>query len=75
MITNHGSTAKYVSEWPSSGAVAAKEDQIDPLNAMPPPSQRPSPDQPFPLSTKRQRSSIPKSTTPNDASVPCIFFQ
>ena len=28
---------------------------------MPPPNQRPSPDQPFPLSTNRQVSTIPKA--------------
>ncbi len=28
---------------------------------MPPPNQRPAPDQPFPLSTDRVRSSIPKA--------------
>ena len=42
--------------------VEVKEDadQVDPLNMMPPPNQRPSPDQPFPLSTDRQKSGIPK---------------
>ena len=30
---------------------------------MPPPNQRPAPDQPFTLSTNRQRSTIPKSGT------------
>ena len=34
--------------------------EIDPLNMMPPPNQRPSPDQPFALPTDRQKSSIPK---------------
>lgn len=29
---------------------------------MPPPNQRPSPGQPFPLSIERQRSTIPKAT-------------
>ena len=33
---------------------------IDPLNMMPPPNQRPSPNQPFPLPINRQTSSIPK---------------
>ena len=28
---------------------------------MPPPNQRPAPDQPFPLSTRREKSTIPKS--------------
>jgi cytochrome c heme-lyase len=62
--TNHGSTT-YVSECPSSGATSMKQDQIDPLNAMPPPNQRPAPDQPFALSTKREKSTIPKATEPN----------
>lgn len=34
---------------------------VDPLNMMPPPNQRPAPDQPFPLPTHRQESSIPKA--------------
>jgi len=57
--SKHGST--YVSECPSSGAIASKQDEVDPLNAMPPPNQRPAPDQPFPLSTKREKSTIPKA--------------
>jgi len=36
--------------------------EIDPLNMMPPPNQRPSPDQPFALPTDRQKSSIPKAS-------------
>ncbi|CAD5216912.1 unnamed protein product [Bursaphelenchus xylophilus] len=58
-----GNCQAYVSECPSS-AGAANPHQIDPLNAMPPPNQRPAPDQPFPLSTKRERSTIPKATEP-----------
>lgn len=30
---------------------------------MPPPNQRPAPDQPFPLSTEREISTIPKAGT------------
>lgn len=37
---------------------------IDPRNMMPPPNQQPSPDQPFPLSTKRQPSTIPRADKP-----------
>lgn len=36
-------------------------DQVNPLNMMPPPNQQPAPDQPFPLPTARQISSIPKA--------------
>jgi len=36
-------------------------DYIDPNNMMPPPNQRPSPDQPFPLSTDRAKSNIPNA--------------
>ncbi|XP_057318798.1 holocytochrome c-type synthase [Microplitis mediator] len=36
--------------------------QINPMNMMPPANQNPAPDQPFPLPTERQVSSIPKST-------------
>ncbi|XP_041064183.1 holocytochrome c-type synthase isoform X3 [Carcharodon carcharias] len=37
------------------------EDDIDPSNMMPPPNQKPSPDQPFPLSVAREESSIPRT--------------
>lgn len=56
----------WVSECPSSNAglvMDKKTDDIDPLNMMPPPNQRPSPDQPFPLPTDRQKSTIPKAGT------------
>ncbi|XP_075235460.1 cytochrome c heme lyase [Lycorma delicatula] len=36
---------------------------VDPRNMMPPPNQSPAPDQPFPLPTKREISSIPKAGT------------
>ena len=36
---------------------------VDPRNMMPPPNQRPSPDQPFDLPIERQKSSIPKAGT------------
>lgn len=36
-------------------------DDIDPANMMPPPNQRPSPDQPFALSIDRQTSTIPRA--------------
>lgn len=39
-----------------------KENDIDPTNMMPPPNQRPAPDQPFLLSTDRVKSTIPKVT-------------
>lgn len=35
---------------------------VNPLNMMPPANQKPAPDQPFPLPTDRQTSSIPKVT-------------
>jgi len=55
--------APYPSECPMSSEAQAKTAQqgdINPTNMMPPPNQRPSPDQPFPLSTNRVSSSIPK---------------
>jgi len=55
----------WYSECPSAvaaGAAAAPTD-IDPTNMMPPPNQRPSPDQPFSLELKREVSSIPKAGT------------
>ena len=36
---------------------------VDPRNMMPPPNQRPSPDQPFDLPIERQKSTIPKAGT------------
>lgn len=35
---------------------------VNPLNMMPPANQQPAPNQPFPLPTNRQTSSIPKVT-------------
>lgn len=39
----------------------ASSEKIDPSNMMPPPNQRPAPDQPFSLPTERIVSSIPKA--------------
>jgi len=59
---------EWVSECPSAPGVElvpvpADADAVDPLNMMPPPNQRPSPGQPFPLPIHRQTSSIPKAGT------------
>ena len=51
--------ATYPSECPMSGS-AAKNSDVNPLNMMPPANQMPAPDQPFPLSTARVTSNIPK---------------
>lgn len=64
----------YPSECPMSEDYQAKatsepvinNENIDPTNMMPPPNQRPSPDQPFGLSTARVTSSIPKFAQKND---------
>lgn len=48
----------YPSECPMSGS--SDKSDINPLNMMPPANQMPAPDQPFPLSTARITSSIPK---------------
>ena len=37
------------------------KDEVNPLNMMPPPNQRPQPDQPFSLDTSRVKSTIPKA--------------
>jgi len=61
--------ADWVSECPSNPEAAtgpSNVSDIDPTNMMPPPNQRPSPDQPFSLSTERQKSTIPKASTPNE---------
>ena len=45
----------------SVNAAAVGNSDIDPRNMMPPPNQRPAPDQPFALPIDRQKSSIPKA--------------
>lgn len=53
----HGATS-------DSGCPIKKDNSdINPTNMMPPPNQMPSPGQPFPLSTHRVRSTIPKAGT------------
>jgi len=57
----------YPSECPMSSDYKAKpESDIDQTNMMPPPNQRPSPDQPFELDTSRQTASIPKYVENSD---------
>merc|ERR1711964_885188 len=55
----------WQSECPSNPNAASVKDNsdVDPRNMMPPPNQRPSPDQPFDLPIERQKSSIPKAGT------------
>lgn len=53
-------TAPTASECPMR---QGEKDAINPDNMMPPPNQRPAPDQPFPLSTEREISSIPRAGT------------
>uniref|UniRef100_A0A914HHX4 Holocytochrome c-type synthase n=1 Tax=Globodera rostochiensis TaxID=31243 RepID=A0A914HHX4_GLORO len=48
------------------GCPLSSDDKIDPFNAMPPPNQKPAPDQPFHLSTQRQKSTIPKANVTVD---------
>jgi len=61
---------QYPSECPMhqqhGGLLVNTPDDIDPLNMMPPPNQRPAPDQPFTLPTERQVSTIPKSGSENE---------
>jgi len=60
-----------MSECPSAGGEGAQvlvpvpsdKDDIDPKNMMPPANQQPSPDQPFPLPTEREKSTIPNPHT------------
>lgn len=58
-----GSSAQWRSECPAHREENQDISDIDPTNMMPPPNQRPSPDQPFPLPIDRQVSSIPKAGT------------
>ncbi|CAH1772554.1 unnamed protein product [Owenia fusiformis] len=54
---------RFPSECPMHQAELGAGDapNLDPTNMMEPPNQRPAPDQPFPLSTDRIKSSIPKA--------------
>lgn len=61
----------YPSECPMSAAengslLVNTPNDVNPLNMMPPPNQRPAPDQPFDLPTERQVSTIPKAGSEND---------
>ena len=44
--------------------------EVDPRNMMPPANQLPAPDQPFPLPTNRQKSSIPRAGTQDNWQYP-----
>ena len=44
--------------------------QLDPRNMMPPANQLPAADQPFPLPTERQKSSIPRAGTQDNWQYP-----
>ncbi|XP_013788454.1 cytochrome c-type heme lyase-like isoform X1 [Limulus polyphemus] len=55
----------YGSECPMRANIKEKE-TYNPANMMPPPNQRPASDQPFPLSTQREKSTIPKAGTENE---------
>lgn len=63
-------TMQYPSECPMSGENGSlllnTSGDVNPLNMMPPPNQRPAPDQPFSLPTQRQVSSIPKAGSENE---------
>jgi hypothetical protein len=61
--TNEQKTS-YPSECPMSGATGNSD--VNPLNMMPPANQMPAPDQPFPLSTTRITSNIPKVSDKNE---------
>jgi hypothetical protein len=62
----------YPSECPMSGATATSD--VNPLNMMPPANQMPAADQPFPLSTSRVTSSIPKVSEKEENWV-CFYFE
>jgi len=64
---NHGQG--WRSECPATAGQLVQDPQtadLDPKNMMPPPNQRPAPDQPFPLPTDRIESSIPKAGSENE---------
>ncbi|XP_060070373.1 holocytochrome c-type synthase-like [Ylistrum balloti] len=64
---SNNAAKSYPSECPMHQGAAGGEkklpDDIDPANMMPPPNQRPAPDQPFPLDKDRIVSNIPKADT------------
>ena len=63
---NTTTEASWQSECPSNAGLApatSDTSDYDPRNMMPPPNQRPSPDQPFELPIERQKSTIPKAGT------------
>lgn len=62
----HDMAAANMSECPAGAGNTMFVGEVDPRNMMPPPNQRPSPDQPFPLSVDRQVSTIPKAGTENE---------
>ncbi|XP_071444991.1 holocytochrome c-type synthase [Hetaerina americana] len=49
-----------------SGCPVRNNNDINPLNMMPPPNQQPAPDQPFPLPISREVSTIPKAGTKDE---------
>ena len=60
-VPAHQDRAYEYVECPVTGAAAKNKENLDPSNLMPPPNQTPAPDQPFPLSTVREESSIPRA--------------
>ncbi|KAA8581011.1 hypothetical protein FQN60_013969 [Etheostoma spectabile] len=58
----HQERAYEFVECPMKAAEGMKSD-IDPANMMPPPNQKPAPDQPFELPLSRQESTIPRHNT------------
>jgi len=59
---DQSSNNSYASECPMRQAEeSGNKDEVNPLNMMPAPNQRPQPDQPFSLDTGRVKSSIPKA--------------
>jgi len=61
----HGTTSKMTeSDCPASAGILIND--LDPTNMMPPANQQPSPGQPFPLSTERQQSTIPRAGKPGE---------
>ena len=65
-----------MSECPSNAGVGPDGGEVDPRNMMPPPNQRPAPNQPFPLPIERQKSTIPKAGTEETWTYPSqqMFF-
>ncbi|ESN92392.1 hypothetical protein HELRODRAFT_115899 [Helobdella robusta] len=65
-VKHHERSDIFISECPAGFDKKHPSEQINFNNMMPPPNQQPAPDQPFPLSTMREVSTIPRADKENE---------